>query len=915
MSVFGTCVSFSLAILYNTIMSDYSNFLPDPLLWTKVFKPVLRPGIVERPRLMKVLNAGHGDGVLETYARLILVSAPAGFGKTTLVSAWLAQAEDVQPAWLSLDEGDNDPVRFLAYLIAAVQVPVPGAAETAEHLLQSPQPAAADTVLTILINDISQNGQPIIIVLDDYQAITNPSVHQALSYLVDHLPPTLHLLINTRSDPPLPLSRLRARGQLLEIRADDLRFSLNEAGRFFSQVMDLSLANEELAVLEQRTEGWIAGLQLAGLSMQGRDDLADFIAAFAGSNRYILDYLTDEVLDQRPEGTRSFLLQTSILNNLCGPLCDAVTCQTTGQATLERIDQANLFLIPLDEARHWYRYHHLFAEVLRQRLHKEQSSNLPELHRRARVWLENNGLAHEAIPHSLAGHDFDQAARLIEHIHGDKWQSGEIKTLQNWLAALPAESWQSHPRLWLIQAWAAMTVGEFDAADEMLHEAETALSLLDEETARGLHAELLAFRASHASLTQDPQAVKLAEMALQELPSDYWMRGMLVVFLGSAYYTMGDLDAAAGALALAPGARSGDTGLRPHQIHLLAFGGMVQLAKGNLQAARSLVSQALNLAEPGGEPIPYVGTLMAYMAASLVLYELGEIDLVESYLNRCLTLAISFGSAEVQIFALSGLVRSHLARDDIKTAAGYIGRIDGLLDAHTFNLSISAYVRYHRFQLLLKQGNLAAAEEWATPPSEWLGPLNAYALHRVAQSQLLIAQGEFAAALEKLQILIAETEIAGHITLLVKALILQALAHHGLGRSSHAQAALENALALAGTEGFVQAFVDEGQPIESLLLQARQRSRFANYIDNLLDTFRAKKSKQHQPDLLPEPLSERELEVLRLAAAGATNMEIAERLFITLPTVKKHMGNIFVKLDTSNRTQAVTHARELHLLS
>ena len=910
----GTGVPFSIVIIYNANVSDYSNFLPHPILRTKLFKPALRPTLVERPRLFKILNAGLGHGTLETSARLILVSAPAGFGKTTLVSAWLPQMDDGQSAWLSLDEGDNDPIRFLAYLIAALQVSMPGAGETALRLLQSPQPLAAEAILTLLINDISTANRPIILVLDDYQAITTPSVHQALSYLVDHLPPQLLLVISTRSDPPLPISRLRARRQLLEIRADDLRFSVNEVSLFFSRVICLGLHEKDLAALEQRTEGWIAGLQLAALSLQGRDNVSDYIAAFASSNRYILDYLTDEVLNQRPKGTRDFLLQTSILERLCSPLCDAVTGQTDGQETLERLEQANLFLIPLDEKRYWYRYHHLFAEVLRRRLQKEQSSSLPELHQRARVWLENNGLVHEAISHSFAGHEFDQAARLIEQIHGEKWQTGEIKTLQSWLAALPEESWQSHPRLWLVQAWAAMTVGKFEEADEMLHGAETALELLDAGSAHGLHAELLAFRASHASLTQDPQAVVLAQRALQDLPPNYWMRGMLVVFLGAAYYTMGDLDEAAAALELAP-VSAAEAGLQPHHIHLLAFGGMVQHAKGNLLAARTLVNQALDLAQPGGEPIPYVGTLMAFMAASLLFYELGELDLVETYLTRCLALAVSFGSAEVQLFALGGLLRLHLARDDIVTANSHTGQIDTLQDEHTFNLSITAYVHYHRFLLLLKQGKLAAAAAWAEPPSKWQGPLNAYAFHRVAQSQLLIAQGEFAAALQGLELLVSEAECTGHNTLLVKALILQALAFQGFGRISQAQPALEHALELAESERFVQAFVDEGQPMESLLLQARQRSSFADYIDTLLDSIHAKKSKQQQPDLLPEPLSARELEVLRLAATGASNKEIAARLFIALPTVKKHMSNIFGKLDTPNRTQAATRARELHLLS
>lgn len=396
--------------------------MSDVLLQTKLFKPALRPSLITRNHLINRLNDGLGKGTQGFAARLTLVSAPAGFGKTTLVTAWLAQIaahpsqfSGARVAWLSLDENDNDPIRFLTYLTAALQTAVPGLGEMAVPLLRSSQPPAAEAILTLLLNDIGRNDQPLILVLDDYHVIESAAVHQALTFLLDHQPPQLHLLITTRSDPALPLSRLRGRGQMVEIRGNDLRFTFDEVQLFFEQVKGLTLLNEETAALEQRTEGWIAGLQLAAVAMQSplsmkeRDDLPRFIAAFTGSNRFILDYLTDEVLEQRPKGTRDFLLQTSFLRRLCGPLCEAVTGQRESQALLERLEHANLFLTPLDEQRYWYRYHPLFAEVLQARLRQSGGDQLPELHRRAAVWHKSQDMIDEAIHYALAGADFEEA--------------------------------------------------------------------------------------------------------------------------------------------------------------------------------------------------------------------------------------------------------------------------------------------------------------------------------------------------------------------------------------------------------------------------------------------------------------------------------------------------------------------------
>lgn len=907
-------VSFPAFIPYNTPVSDV-------LLQTKFFKPALRPTLINRHHLTDHLHASVGNGINGFAVRLTLVSAPAGFGKTTLIAAWLAQLSVLgsqpsgkQTVWLSLDENDNDPIRFLVYLVAALQKAVPEVGQTAVQLLQSPQSPPAETILILLINALSQIDTPLILVLDDYHVITATAIHQALAFLLDHLPPQLHLVLITRSDPPLPLSRLRAQGQIVEVRAHNLRFTVNEAGQFFHQVMDLPLSDEETKALDERTEGWVAGLQLVALSLKGRLDRADRIADFTGSHRFIIDYLTEEVLNQQSDAVREFLLSTSILDRVCGPLADALTQSTSGQAILEYLEQSNLFVIPLDDKRCWFRYHQLFTDVLRQHLQQTHPDAVPALHNRAQVWLAQQGLMHEAVNHALAGRDYDQAARLIEEIHSHKWQMGEIQTVQDWLAAIPVASWQSHPRLWLVQAWAEMTIGEFVQADEKLKGAEASLELLDEETASIMRPEVLAFRASYASLTQDPSAVKLAQEALDLLPADYWLRGMLVVFLGAAYYAMGTLDAALEVLLPATNASQASLAAQAHGIHLLAFTSMVLLARGNLREAAVMVRRSVALAEPDGIPIPYVGTLMAYMSASLILYEQNELDEVEVYLTRCREQAANFGSHEVQVFALSGLIRLSLARDNLAATVEYSRQVDTLLQEHTFTFSIMAYVEYARFLVLLKQQNSPRAAAWVEAHSDRTGPLNAYALHRLALPQFLIAQGQHHTAVNELANLIEEAQVAGYGTLLIKALVLQALAYFRSGNQNLALTTLDDALSLAEPEGFSRAFLDEGHVMAELLLLARQQKQYSDFVGGLLAELTAEVPLPRGITLLPDPLSARELQVLQSMATGATNKDIADQLFVAVSTVKKHVGNILVKLDTPNRVQAIARARELGLL-
>src|SRR5215203_4622613 len=447
-----------------------------PILATKLFVPPPRPGVVHRPRLIERLNEG-------LHRRLTLICAPAGFGKTTLLSEWLSGCQ--QPAaWLSLDEGDNDPTRFLAYLVAALQTIAADIGEGVLGSLQSPQPPPTESILTALLNEITTVPDDFVLVLDDYHVTDAEPVNNALTFLIDHLPPQMHLVIATREDPPLPLARLRVRGQLTELRAADLRFTLTEAAEFLEGVMSLDLSEEDIAALGERTEGWIAGLQLAALSMRGREDVSGFIRAFAGDNRYIVDYLVEEVLQRQPERIRSFLLQTSILDRLSGPLCDAVTGQENGRGMLEALKRGNFFVVPLDDKRHWYRYHHLFAEVLQAHLMAEQPDRVPALHRRASEWYEQHGSAADAIRHALAAEDFERAAELVELAVPAMRRSRQEATLLGWLKALPDELLHVRPVLSAVYAGALLASGALEGVEARLRDAERWLDTTADRRAR-----------------------------------------------------------------------------------------------------------------------------------------------------------------------------------------------------------------------------------------------------------------------------------------------------------------------------------------------------------------------------------------------------------------------------------------------
>jgi LuxR family maltose regulon positive regulatory protein len=592
-----------------------------PLLTTKLYLPVVRRNLVPRPHLLARLT----EGVTRP---LTLIAAPAGFGKTTLVGEWHVSkaGRKIPLAWLALDDDDNDPARFLTYLIAALTPLKPGFGESILPLLKSPQPVSAKLILTNFINEVNLFSTPFALVLDDYHVISSSAIHEAMAFLLDHLPPPLHIVITTRTDPPLPLARWRARHQLVEIRGDDLRFTSAETATFLQQVMGLNLSSADVTVLETRTEGWVAGLQMAALSMQGRTDIAHFLNSFRGSHRYILDYLLDEVLQQQSEDIQQFLFQTSILNHLSGSLCDAVIERNDSQTMLEHLEQANLFVVPLDDERHWYRYHHLFVEALRHRLQHLYPEQVSSLHRRASIWHEQHGLMAEAIHHALAAPDFERAAYLVEQVGQELLIRSEIVTLLKWLNALPEELIRMRPHLCLFHAWTLILNNQIAEAEQRL---QTASEL---KAAPAILGQVAAMRALIALFRGDMRrANELTRQVQAVLPaSDPFMRGVTTFNLGLSHFLNGDAEAARQAFAEVANI-SRQSGNMIVTVIIQCQMAEAQIGQGRLQQALATYQQALALATtPEGLELPGAG--QAHTGLAVIMYELNNLEAAAQHL-------------------------------------------------------------------------------------------------------------------------------------------------------------------------------------------------------------------------------------------------------------------------------------------
>lgn len=914
------------------------------ILSTKLYIPPHQPKVIFRSRLIERLSE-----VL--HHKLTLISAPAGFGKTTLVSEWVTDCK-LPVAWLSLDKGDNNPTRFLMYLVAALQTIAPRVGEGLMGALHSPQSPPAEAILTGLINQITTLPDDLVLVLDDYHHIEAKLVDHAITFLLEHLPPHMHLVIATREDPGLPLPRLRAQGQLTELRAADLRFTSFEAAEFLNQVMRLNLSGEDIAALETRTEGWIAGLQLAAISMQGHPDTASFIQAFTGSHHFVLDYLMEEVLQQQSESVQIFLLRTSILNRLCGPLCDVVcSCKTdvfhrdanlysphsaSGQETLEYLQHANLFLVPLDNERHWYRYHHLFADLLRQRLGQSQTpEEIAHYHSLASEWHLESGDEAEAFHHLIAARDFSQAAELAETAWQGMNERFESAAWLGWVKQLPEEVVRSRPVLCTQIAWGWMNVSEVDASETRLRDAERCLEgpieelvIVDREQFRTLRARIAFARAYNAQTRRDfPSAVKHAERAFSLIPEEnHFLRAQTTAILGGIYWANGDLEAACRSMSewIERSLRVGNT-----IFAIASASGKADIltAQGRLHEALQTYQQSLQLAVTHELEAQRI-TAHHYLGLAMLYHEMGDGDAVAQHMQKSLELGD-------QSILVDWPYRRCLAQARLKESEG---ELDTALDL--LEVAKRVYVRTLipdtrpvdalMTRIYLRQGRLSKAKEWACEQRISVHDELSYLreFEHITLVRLLLAEHQshptelgIQEAESLLERLLKAAEVGKRMGSVLEILVLQVLVDLAQGRQSRAFTSLERALTLARPEGYTRIFVDEGNPMRSLLLDFRRNSEkqlqgnkpdLLAYVDKLLSSF--SRTKAMQQSNLIEPLSQRELEILRLIAQGLSNGEIGQRLFLALNTVKGHNRIIFDKLQVQSRTEAVARARELDLL-
>jgi LuxR family maltose regulon positive regulatory protein len=920
------------------------------LLTTKFAFPPIRSGLVARPHLIERLNEGTRPG-----AKLTLVSAPAGYGKTTLVSEWIhrkgGEASALQFVWLSLDEGDNDPARFFAYLVAALQTVDADIGQSAQGMLQAPQPPPPESLLTALLNDVAATPQPFVLVLDDYHLIHTLPIHQQLAYLLEHQPSHMRLVITTREDPPLPLSRLRVRGQMVEVREADLRFTKRETAGFLAS-MQLDLTSDHIAALQQRTEGWIAGLQLAALSLRGSKDVQGLVTSFAGSNRYVLDYLVEEVFRQQSETIRSFLLQTSILERLTAPLCDALLDKgerekgkfAGSQEILTHLEHANLFIVPLDTSRQWYRYHRLFADLLRHRLEAGSVYDVARLHRRASQWYADNGFPGDAVGHALEARDWDRAIDLIvSGVSNTLLKRGEMATLLGWLDRLPDDVVRASPQLCLEYSWPLILTEQLDAAESYLAVVEQAARAADEEGVPILGA-VTAARVHIARMRGDAErALSLSEQALALLPEDDMVsRAVVALNLGMTQWYRGRLTEAQQTLAEA--ARTARGSGNDYALYAaLTFLCRIEAAKGYLH--RSAASCRERIRQGGQQSI---GCLAHYDLARL-LYEWNDLDEALEHLEQGLELCRLGGSAEFLVGGYSTLAVIEQARGGTAAAQAALAKTVDLLDDADISVSTRMANLAARIVVALAQGDMEAAAlaVGEIPPPDRAGSFPDYMSLMLARARFLLAQNQHAAAAGQLTALLGMASQAGWQSMVIQARALQALT---FPEPEEALAALGDALDLAEPEGYVRTFVDAGEPMEGMLqalsaqlavvepptgdpdgrrltVDGRPSVLNLDYVHRLLKAFDASRITRHvsrsdsksaiagtHSSPLVEPLSDRELDVLRLLADGQTNQEIALALSVSINTVKTHLKNIYGKLEVGNRRQAVARARALDLI-
>lgn len=911
-----------------------------PLLATKLYLPHPPAHFVSRPRLIDRLNA-EGD------TRLILISAAAGSGKTTLLSEWIAPSLTLSRragegiAWLSLDEGDNDPARFWTYVIAALQTRHPSLGAAARSLLASPQPAPAESILTPLLNDLTALTDPIVLVLDDYHVIESRAIHDGLTFLLDHLPPQLRVILATRSDPPLPLGRLRARGQLLELRAADLRFTPQEAAEFLNRVMGLGLTPDDLAALEARTEGWIAGLQLAALSLQGRSDAPAFIRTFTGSHRFVLEYLVEEVLNRQTPDVQAFLLQSAVLDRLCSSLSDTVLERHDSQAVLQALDKANLFLLPLDDQHEWYRYHHLFAELLRARLQQLSPDVIPVLHRRAADWFDEQGYGVEAVKHTLAGHAYERLGDLLEKYTVLLMTRGEMTTLVKWINALPPEVMQRRPYLLISLGWIYTFAGQIEKVEPLLQQAERQLQesalLAANADARGvgslglaqtpdaLRGSMMSMRAFIAGIVgQIDRAVEYAQEADRLLPSDdYISRSIVPYTLGRMYRIRGDMLPAIAKFEelLEVGEHAG---LWTWSVAIYELALTYKL-HGRLRKAEALYQEGWRVLDQQG--VRQLGAMAKVDCGYSDLFrEWNDLDRARELAQAAVDHMQMWRNPQDVTVGYTNLARVLLTCGDLDGTRRACEAAEQVQRQYQLIPVLISNIEQCRVRLWLAEDRLSEALQWAEdhlqrPTDDTLFTREVEAL---LMAHVFLKAGQADRVLPLLASFASSAETQERTGRLIENLVLQAVVFAAIDEPDRALAALEKALTLAEPEGYVRVFVDEGAALKLLIADCRvliaqqpDRARLLNYADRLLEAFSPSEvisSQKSTINNLIKPLSERELDVLRLLAQGLSNTAIADRLVVSVGTVKSHVHHIYGKLGVQSRTQAILRAKELQLL-